>query len=125
MVGLDVTMKTQMSTDYLEDLKRAGNPHTDFIYAITKHYMSWYTSLGIMEMPVHDSSAIAYVIDPSLFTTKKTFVDVEYHSPFHEGQTVADWQGKREREPNVDVCVDVDSKRFLEMYRRRLTSSEF
>ena len=71
-------------------------------------------------MPVHDSSAMAYAIDPSLFTTKKLFVDVEYHSPFHEGQTVADWRGQRGREPNVQVCVDVDSERLLEMYRQRL-----
>src|SRR5436305_6691461 len=39
MVGLDVTMKTQMSEEYLEALKRADNPQTDFIYAITKHYI--------------------------------------------------------------------------------------
>jgi inosine-uridine nucleoside N-ribohydrolase len=123
MVGLDVTMKTQMSEEYLEALKRAGNPHTDFIYAITKHYIGRYKSLGMSKMPVHDSSAIAYVIDPSLFTTRKAFVDVEYHSPFHQGQTVADWRGQRERQPNVDVCVDVDSARMLEMYRQRLTGA--
>lgn len=123
MVGLDVTMKTQMSEEYLEALKRAGNPQTDFIYAITKHYIARYKSLGMSKMPVHDSSAIAYVIDPSLFTTRKAFVDVEYHSPFHQGQTVADWRGQRERQPNVDVCVDVDSARMLEMYRQRLTGA--
>lgn len=123
MVGLDVTMKTQMSEEYLEALKRSDNPQTDFIYAITKHYIGMYKSIGMAQMPVHDSSAMAYVIDPSLFTTTKAFVDVEYHSPFHEGQTVADWRGQRQREPNVDVCVDVDSARMLEMYRQRLTGA--
>jgi hypothetical protein len=26
-------------------------------------------------------------------------------------------------EPNVDVCVDVDSERFLDLYRRRLSEA--
>jgi hypothetical protein len=36
---------------------------------------------------------------------------------------VPDWRGQREMEPNVDVCVDVDSERFLDLYRRRLSEA--
>ena len=72
-------------------------------------------------MPVHDPSAIAYLIDPTLFETKKAYVDVERHSPYHAGNTVPDWRGQRGMEPNVNVCVDVDSARFLELYRQRLS----
>jgi uridine nucleosidase len=123
MVGLDVTEKTIMTSEYLEELKRAGNPHTEFIYSIAQHYMSFYKQAGIDGFHVHDSSAIAYLIDPSLFTTQRMFVDVEYQSPHHHGQTVADWRGRRGQEPNVNVCLDVDSARFLAMYRERLTRS--
>lgn len=123
MVGLDVTMKTQMNDTYLEDLKREGKAHGEFIYAITRHYVGLYKSRGITSMPVHDPSTIAYLIDPTLFTTQKTFVDVEYHSPYHQGQTVADWRGQREREPNVHVCVGVESDRLLAMYWQRLTGT--
>jgi inosine-uridine nucleoside N-ribohydrolase len=121
MVGLDVTHKSEINSAYMEQLKAANNRFTDFIYAISQHYMNLYRTRGIDGMPVHDSSAVAYVLDPTLFQTKKVYVDVEYHSPFHHGQTVADWRGQRNREPNVNVCVDVDSARFLHMYRQRLT----
>jgi purine nucleosidase len=120
MVGLDVTEKSVMTPEYLETLKSANTRATDFIYAVSQHYMKFYQAAGLPGFHVHDSSAISYVIDPTLFKTQKLFVDVEYHSPHHHGQTVADWRGRREQAPNVNVCVDVDSERLLEMYRQRL-----
>ncbi|MCZ7569255.1 MAG: nucleoside hydrolase [Ardenticatenaceae bacterium] len=121
MVGLDVTRKTVMTPAYLETLCSAHNRFTDFICAIVPHYLNFYrATLGLEGFHVHDSSALAYVIDPSLFETKVAYVDVEYVSPFHAGLTVADWRGQRGREPNVNVCVDVDSERFLALYRQRL-----
>ena len=70
---------------------------------------------------VHDSSALAYVIDPSLFTTQHVHVDVEIHSPVTFGHTAVDNRLSAEGEPNVHVCVDVDSERFLQLYMERLT----
>ncbi|MFL5806035.1 MAG: nucleoside hydrolase [Roseiflexaceae bacterium] len=120
MVGLDVTTKSIMSSAYMERLRSANNRYTEFIYSISQHYMNFYKERGVDGFHVHDSSAIGYVIDPTLFTTRHVFVDVEYHSPYHHGQTVADWRGRRERAPNVQVCVDVDSQRLLDLYRQRL-----
>jgi len=121
MVGLDVTEKTVMTPEYLQELGRANNPWTDFIARITPHYLSFSQRWGVNGFPVHDSSALAYVIDPTLFETRQAYVDVDYHSPYHAGNTVPDWRGQREREPNVNVCVDVDSERFLQLYRQRLS----
>jgi len=110
-----------MSPAYMEDLRGARNRYTDFIYAISRHYTNFYRKTrGVEGFYVHDSSAIAYVIDPTLFTTRHAYVDVEYHSPYHHGQTVADWNGKRGQAPNTHVCVDVDSRRLLALYRQRL-----
>ena len=64
MVGLDVTTKTIMNPDYMARLKEAGTPFTDFISAITPFYQSFYMKdRGVDGFHVHDSSAIAYVID--------------------------------------------------------------
>jgi inosine-uridine nucleoside N-ribohydrolase len=124
MIGLDVTMKTKMTPDYLDRLNEANTPWTDFIHAITRHYLNFYASLGIDDgMPIHDSSAMAYVIDPTLFETKHVYTDVDHHSEHHHGMTVPDWRGQRERDPNVNVALDVDSDRFLAMYERRLTEA--
>ncbi|MBA3450481.1 MAG: nucleoside hydrolase [Chloroflexia bacterium] len=123
MIGLDVTEKSVMTQDYMDRLRAANNRWTDFIYAITKHYLEFYRSLGIDGMPVHDSSALAYVIDPTLFETKHVYTDVDHQSEHHHGQTIPDWRGQREREPNVNVAVDVDSERFLDLYGRRLSEA--
>jgi len=123
MVGLDVTHKTVMTPEYLEQLRAANNPWTDFIAAITPFYLGFSQRQGQNGFPVHDSSALAYVIDPTLFETKHVYTDVDHQSPHHHGQTVPDWRGQRETEPNVHVCVDVDSARFLDLYRQRLSAA--
>jgi purine nucleosidase len=125
MVGLDVTSKTIMTPAYMESLRAAGNRFTDFICAITPFYMKFYQEVsGVAEgFYVNDSSAIAYLIDPGLFETKLLPVTVDYQSPVTMGLTATDWRKHPDWEPNVNVCLDVDSKRFLELYRQRLTEA--
>lgn len=123
MVGLDVTQQTVMSVDYLDALGAAGNPHTTFIHAIVQHYLRFHLERGVPGIYVNDSSALAYLIDPSLFTTREAHVEVEYRSEQQRGQTVADFGGQPGRAPNARVCVGVDSERFLAMYRQRLTGA--
>ena len=124
MVGLDVTRKTVMTPDYMEELKAAGNPYTEFICKIVPHYMAFYLEYDkLVGFHVHDSSALAYVIDPTLFTTQKMHVEVETTSPSHSGMTAADWRHRGGGEPNINVCVDVDSTRFLDLYKERLTGA--
>ena len=120
LVGLDVTERVVMTPAYLDALQQHGNPYTDLIAAITQYYLGFYQGLGREGFYVHDPTAMMAVIDRSLFQTESVFVDVEYHSPHHAGQTVADWRGLRGMPPNVDVCVAVDSQRLLAEYARRL-----
>jgi len=122
MVGLDVTTQTIMTPPYLEALFAARNPYTDFISRIVPHYLSFSSqAMGVEGFPVHDSSAIAYVVDPTLFETRALYVKVETHSPVHFGLTAPDWRVRPAEAPNVNVCVSVDSRRFLDLYHQRLT----
>jgi len=124
MVGLDVTRQSIMTPAYLEELRAAGNPYTDFIAQIVPHYINFYEEyVGINGFHVHDSSAIAYVIDPTLFERKKVPVDVEIYSPTNFGLTAVDWRKRPGKEANVNVCVDVDSERFLDLYKQRLSEA--
>lgn len=125
MVGLDVTRKTVMDPAYLARLKEANTPITDFISAATPCYLSYYRrELDMDGFYVHDSSAIAYVLDPSLFQTQKVYVDVEIGDGRSSGQTMADWRGQWEEPANVNACLAVDSARFLDMYFERVTRGE-
>ncbi|HZD11040.1 MAG TPA: nucleoside hydrolase [Candidatus Binatia bacterium] len=125
MVGLDVTRKVIMTPEYVDRLRAAGNRYTDFIGQIVPHYLNFYLeNVGLNGFHVHDSSAIAYALDPTLFETKRVHVDVETHSPVNFGLTATDWRKHPGQEPNVNVCVDVDSRRFLELYMQRLSEGQ-
>ena len=125
MVGLDVTKKSIMTPDYIEELKAASNKFTDFIGQIVPHYAAFYLEYeNLVGFYVHDSSALAYVIDPSLFTTRKMHVNVETKSEVTAGMTTTDWRFKSPGEANVNVCVDVDNERFLKLYLDRLSGAE-
>lgn len=125
MVGLDVTMKTIMTDDFLASLR--GSRTGDYIYKISRFYREFHRQVGVMEgIHTHDPSAIAYAIDPTLFTTQQGPIRVVTEG-IATGQTLWDqrqnWMGSNpwtDISP-VTVCVDVDSERLLALYKERIT----
>lgn len=128
MVGLDVTMQTFMSEEYLASLK--GTRTTDFIYDISRFYQQYHTqTYDLHGCHTHDPSTIAYLIDPTLFTVQSGPVRVLTEG-LAQGQTLLDqrqrWDssnGWTER-PVVDVCVEVASERLLDLYKARMTQPD-
>jgi uridine nucleosidase len=122
MVGLDVTHKTVMTSAYIEDLIRVRNPATDLIRQIVPHYLNFFREFrGFGDgIATHDPSATALLIDPSLFKVERMpiFVETQGHCA---GQTVPDRRRQWREVPEINVCLDVDSSRLLEMYRERIT----
>jgi purine nucleosidase len=128
MVGLDVTMPTIMTDDYLAALKASATPTAEFIYAISRFYRDFhYAVYGLMGMHTHDPSAIAYALDPTLFTTTRGPVRVVTEG-ITSGQTFLDrrqnWRKPNAwtNQPAVNVCLEVDSERLLALYKERITT---
>jgi inosine-uridine nucleoside N-ribohydrolase len=123
MVPLDVTLKTEMGLPHLERIRKANTRVTTFLSEITPVYLEWCQKRYNREaMKIHDSAALAYILDPSLFQTQKLNVDIEVHGELTSGQTVVDLQGNPDKIPNVTVCLDVDSDGLVEMHLERITS---
>jgi inosine-uridine nucleoside N-ribohydrolase len=123
MVGLDVTKKTIMTKEYLTDLGTAGNPAVDFITRIIPCYQDFHRSFYPEldgEIHTHDPSAIGYLIAPELFKTVKTPVVIETEGRCR-GKTIAGADFDGEKGNMVDVCADVDSAAFLDLFRERLS----
>jgi len=123
MVGLDVTMKTIMTKEYLADLSRAGNKATELIGRIAPFYQAFFDKTYGMGggIHTHDPSAIACLIDRSLFRIERmpVFVETEGHCA---GQTVPDRRRQwGDAATEIDVCLEVDSARLLAMYKERIT----
>jgi inosine-uridine nucleoside N-ribohydrolase len=130
MVGLDVTLQTVMTDDYLASLKASGSATAEFVYDISRFYRNFHHGLfGLAGVHTHDPSAIAYVIDPTLFTVERGPIRVITEG-LAAGQTLFD-RRQQWHEPNVwsdkpavNVCLGVDSERLLALYRERITAVE-
>ncbi len=124
MVGLDVTTATVMSPAFLEELGQTGNVATDFIARIVPFYLEFHQRQGVDGIYVHDSSAIAYALDPSIFRAEPVYVDVCVSTSRLNGKTTPDWRGQWNEPPNVQVCLEVDDARLRDLYWERVCSLE-
>ncbi len=124
MVGLDVTLKVHMTADDIAEYATHGNPMSDHITRVLPHYRNYfeanYAAKGIY---VHDSSAIAYMLDPSLFETKRWAIRVGTQGlgrgktwPAFGQRILPAWQNR----PLVNVCVGVDGPRLVVLEAERL-----
>ncbi len=124
MVGLDVTLRVHMRPEDIAEYERHGNPMSDHIVRILPHYRRYFESNYEAEgIFVHDSSAIAYVLDPSLFKVRRWPIRVGRQGlgrgktwPATGGRILPAWEGR----PLVNVCVDVDGRAVVELEAERL-----
>ncbi|HWZ47487.1 MAG TPA: nucleoside hydrolase, partial [Herbaspirillum sp.] len=118
MVGLDVTQKTIMRTAYLQDLVTQAGAIGQFIWDISRLYADFHQTLGLPDgFYVHDSSAVAYAIDPTLFSIEEGPVRVVTEG-FAIGHTIQSKPGAWGERRSQRICNDVDSARLLDLYRR-------
>src|SRR5207244_2484508 len=93
MIGLDVTEKTVMQADYLAGLRRSRTGA--FIDDIVRFYLEFHQKAhGIYAAYTHDPSAIAYLIDPTLFTVQPGPIRVLCEG-IGVGQTLWDRSGRQ------------------------------
>jgi inosine-uridine nucleoside N-ribohydrolase len=122
IVGLDVTQPTIMSHDYLASLRDRGGAAGQFVRAVSRHYEAFHEqSAQLPGIYVHDSSAVAYVLAPQLYTTRSGPVRVLTEG-IAVGQTIQkpstmpvsapDWDDR----PACKICVGVDVPGMLALY---------
>jgi inosine-uridine nucleoside N-ribohydrolase len=126
IVGLDVTQRTIMSHEYLASLRERGGAAGQFVWEVSRHYEAFHEQSAQLEgIYVHDSSAVAYVLAPQLYTTRSGPVRVLTEG-IAVGQTIQKpsampvpapaWDSR----PNCKVCVEVDVPGMLALYERTL-----
>ncbi|MCL1037253.1 nucleoside hydrolase [Shewanella submarina] len=123
IVGLDVTEESFFSSEYLDQLRDDAGEVGQFIHDVSRYYLEFYSEkIGLSGCHVHDPSAIAYVINPELFSLRLGPVRVVLDG-CAEGMTLQkftdrrhgydEWEGK----PKQSVAVDVDDASLLKLYR--------
>jgi inosine-uridine nucleoside N-ribohydrolase len=127
IVGLDVTQETILPAETIDRLGQDGGPEGRFIRDIARFYLDFHKQTeGMNAMFTHDSSAVAYLLDPSLFTTRRGPIRVvcegiavgqTIQKPDRRKTTPPAWQNR----PSQTICVGVDSQRLLDLYYRTVT----
>lgn len=115
LVGLDVTRQALLRPEHLEKLD--STPLGGFVRTCTAQYMERYRMRnGVEACAMHDPLAAYIAIDASVVKARRYYVDVETRSDLCDGQTVCDVQNRLGREPNANVCVEVDGEAFMDRF---------
>lgn len=126
IIGLDVTEESFFTRQYLDDLRDEAGEVGQFIWDVSRYYLKFYSEkVGMEGCHVHDPSAIAYVIQPSLFTCRSGSVRVVTDGPA-EGMTIQKGDQRKYMNdewspfPAQKVGVKVDDNTLLSLYRETL-----
>jgi purine nucleosidase len=138
VLGLDVTYQVRLESSSIEEIaSRAGDaitvapgseawgapgtPLVAYLVDALRYYADWHLdAYGFYGSFMHDPLTVAVALDPTLVTTSAVAVDVECRGELTTGQTVVDWDGVWDIEPNVDVALGIDTRRALEQVVERV-----
>jgi purine nucleosidase len=124
ILGLDVTMKTRMSSDEMGEMVKAGGPELKLLSDLSQFYIDFYRQrVGLDGMVLHDSCACVYLTEPHLFDTRTGPVRVVCGG-LADGKTIqAPDQGRKfvdsawDGVPSQVVCTDVRAGGVLDAIR--------
>ena len=124
IVGLDVTHRVVMDSEYLQALRDEGGALGRFIWDISRVYQAFYRSTGVPDgFYVHDSTAVLRLLMPGLFDSLRAPVVVDCTGP-NRGRTRLAGDAEAGGRPPQLVCRDVDAAALLAAYRERMRLGE-
>ena len=134
MVGLDVTNNVFMSEEQVVTLSSFNNAKSKHIGKINPFYFNFLKDFFQDNgMPIHDSSAITYLVHPEYFETLCYPIKVETEgisrgktwmgmgiSDNEEGlgERLKPWKNRRK----VNICIGVDSQKVISFITERMSS---
>lgn len=113
MVGLDLTHQALATADVAARVGEIDSASARFVGQLIEAFGRAYKEVqGFDAPPVHDPCAVAYVIDPSIVTTRRAPLTVELHGEHTTGMTVADLRGDEPADCPTSVATRLDVDRF-------------
>jgi inosine-uridine nucleoside N-ribohydrolase len=126
MAGLDVTEATVMTSADIARIGTFDNPRARHLSAILPHYVAFSRMVGSPDgIPVHDSSAISYLVCPDAYRWVDHPVRVDCGHSFGRGATIPAvraslhenaWSG---RGP-TRILTEVDARAVVELELERM-----
>ncbi len=118
LVPLDVTHQVFLTPSLMEERVRPiDNRLSSFVVAATAYdLMENRFPRGASKFYLHDPLAVGVVLDPHLMEKEKIRLTVETA----EGETYGRVSEENEDQPAIDVCLTVNSSKFLDLFFSRL-----
>lgn len=116
MAGLDVTHKAQIREKEIERIKSQGGKVAVMVGELLEFFIKFHKEVcGWDFAPLHDPCAVAWLMNPDMFISKKLNVCIDTEGEHTTGCTVTDFMGSTGRKPNVDVLLGVDTEKFVDL----------
>jgi len=124
MVPLEVSHTAIVSPSVLAKIQSFNSPFGSVLVDLLLFFQKTYKEVFRFEHPpLHDPLAVAYVINPLLFTVELMRVDVETSSPLCAGRTVCDIYHMSTVPKNVHVALKVNVDEFWNLLLSSLTKA--
>ena len=125
LIPIDLTSRIVLSFDLLEKLPEKDSPSGLLLRQILPGaFRAYRQQLGMEGIHLHDAVAIVVALRPELFTMERMYGDVEVDGTLTYGATIFDRRRRPDRQPNMDVAVDMDTAAVAECIVRGLTHRE-
>lgn len=124
MAPLNVTHQAQIMKDEIAAIKEIDNPVGQAFYGLLSFFEQYHENpkWGFKGAPLHDPCTIAWLIDPTMFTTDRMNVDVETQGDLTRGETVCDYYQLTGKPVNTEVMLGIDRSRFIKLVMDSLKS---
>lgn len=116
MVGLNVTHQALATDEVAARIAAIGSPQAAFVGELFGFFREAYRrEQGFEYPPVHDSCAVALVIDPTIFTIRRAPIAVELTGTHTLGMTVVDLRRPAPDDCTTAVATGIDAARFWDL----------
>ncbi len=117
LVPLDVTHQVFLTPQMIEErLKPINNAFSQFVIEAIGYDLATHGFLkGSQLIYLHDPLAVGVAIDPHLVRKERLSLDVKTREEEDYGHISEIKEG-----PKIEVCLEVDAKRFLDLFLARL-----
>jgi inosine-uridine nucleoside N-ribohydrolase len=116
LVPLDVTHQVSLTPQWMEErVKPINNDFSKFAIEATGYDSARHQFRNKNLVHLHDPLAVSVVVDPELVRKERLSIGVETKEGEFYGKTFETRGG-----PNIEVCLGVNAKGFLELFLSRL-----
>ena len=120
MMGLDLTNTALADETVITRMEAIGNKAGKLFGDIMRFTLHSQAVNGLSAGPVHDVTAVTYLVAPELYETKKAHVEIDLTKGPCYGRTVCDFVHRTGKEENATVGIAIALEPFWDLVEETL-----